>query len=70
MDDGQYADLRQEKLRRQHAALEADITAEQSRRGPDSPKLKELKLRKLRIKEELEGITVVCPNRHTEAIAA
>ncbi|HYF22850.1 MAG TPA: DUF465 domain-containing protein [Caulobacteraceae bacterium] len=49
-------DARIRELGNRHQALEAAIRDEMSRPSADSIRLKELKRRKLRLKEELEGL--------------
>lgn len=47
---------RVESLKAKHAALESAIEAEHRRPSPDSTQLKNLKMQKLRIKDELTRI--------------
>jgi hypothetical protein len=47
---------RVESLKAKHAALEAAIESESRRTYPDSSAIKEFKLKKLAIKDELERI--------------
>lgn len=51
MDDHQ-----RDALRARHAALEAEIQEEARRPRPNEARLKQLKIDKLRIKEQLEGV--------------
>jgi hypothetical protein len=47
-----------EELRRKHATLKAEVEAAQRSPGMDTYQLKDLKKQKLRIKEEIERLTV------------
>jgi len=45
-----------ESLKTRHAALDAQIVAEDQRPRPDTAELNRLKLEKLRVKEEIERL--------------
>jgi hypothetical protein len=50
-------DTHLEELRKKHAAIDAEIEEEQRHPGADSTNLKQLKVRKLHLKEEIERLS-------------
>lgn len=50
-------DYERQALMTQHAALETKIAEQHSRPLPDEEQLRRLKVDKLRIKDQLEGVT-------------
>lgn len=46
-----------QELRKKHAALSADVEAEAARPGADSLRLREMKKRKLALKQEIERLS-------------
>lgn len=50
-------DVRIEQLRNQHRSLEDEIDKELARPAPDDLKIRELKARKLRIKDAIAQLT-------------
>jgi len=52
------SEARLSKLHERHAELESEIKIETNRPNPDQMMLSDLKLKKLRIKEEMERLKV------------